>query len=230
MAIQYDADGNPWWWNADDAAGQPTQSGGTYGSPAGAPATTPAPGTTTPPPTTGGGGGGGGGNGQLYGDINNVPNAPDYSFFESAPAFDAPTFSYRPWQAPTGESVLSDPGYQFRLQQGEGALQAAAAAKGIGRTGGALKDILGWGQQFASQEYQNVYNRQRNDYDTGFNQAYQAYQGNYNAAKDAYAPKMTTWESKMNLGQRAADLGWGRAWDKYTYTHPSGSDIYRGGQ
>lgn len=188
------------------------------------PASTPTTPSTPAAPATSGGGGGG--QQQMWADINGVANAPDYSFFEPAPEFNGPTFSYQPWQAPTGESVLSDPGYRFRMQQGEQALQQSAAAKGILRTGGTLKDILGWGQNFASQEYQNAYSRARNDYDTGFNQAQSAYQSNYNAAKDSYAPKMSTWEAKMNLGQRAADLSWGRAWDKYQYTHPDWRGVF----
>lgn len=185
--------------------------------------TTPGP-TTNPPPT-----GGGGGPQPMYGDINNVPNAPDYSFFRAAPKFNAPLFSYQPFQAPTAADVTSDPGYQFRLGEGERALQQSKAAQGLLRTGGTLKDILGWGQNFASQEYGNVYDRRAREHDTGFNQALSAYQSNYNAAKDMYAPQMTTWQSEMNLGQRAADLGWGRAWDKYTYTHPDAGSVLNAG-
>lgn len=48
-----------------------------------------------------------------------------------------------------------DPGYQFRLQQGEQAINRSAAAHG-GRLGGAtLKALSDYGQQTASQEFQN---------------------------------------------------------------------------
>ena len=52
-----------------------------------------------------------------------------------------------------------DPGYQFRMNQGTNALQAGGAAQGnyfSGTMGTALQD---YGQNAASQEYQNAYNR-----------------------------------------------------------------------
>lgn len=63
------------------------------------------------------------------------------------------------FQAPTLEEAQNSPGYQFRLGQGEHALEASAAARGTLRTGGTLKDVLGYGQQFAAGEYADVYNR-----------------------------------------------------------------------
>lgn len=55
--------------------------------------------------------------------------------------------------------VQTDPGYQFRLQEGEKALQRAAAASG-GLGGGAfLKDTARFSQGLASQEYGNAINR-----------------------------------------------------------------------
>jgi hypothetical protein len=54
---------------------------------------------------------------------------------------------------------LMDPGYEFRKQEGVNALAAAGAASGnygSGNMGVALQDF---GQNLASQEFQNVYNR-----------------------------------------------------------------------
>ena len=62
----------------------------------------------------------------------------------------------------TAESMMRDPGYQFRLQQGTGALDASAAARGGLGSGRHLKDLTRFGQDLASQEYQNVYNRRFN--------------------------------------------------------------------
>lgn len=70
------------------------------------------------------------------------------------------------FQAPTNVTEQNDPGYQFRLQQGQQALENSAAAKGgllTGNTGEALEN---YGQNFASNEYSNVYNRAMNDYNT----------------------------------------------------------------
>jgi len=53
----------------------------------------------------------------------------------------------------------ADPGYGFRFDQGQKALERSAAARGgliSGNTGGALQQF---GQGMASQEYQNAFNR-----------------------------------------------------------------------
>lgn len=61
---------------------------------------------------------------------------------------------------PTGAQVLAqDPGYAFRLQQGQQALERAEAAGGGVGSGGALKAAQQYGQDFASGEYANAYNR-----------------------------------------------------------------------
>lgn len=53
-----------------------------------------------------------------------------------------------------------DPGYQFRLQQGQQGINNAMAARGMGNSGAALKALAGYNQNMASQEYGNVYNRE----------------------------------------------------------------------
>lgn len=62
-----------------------------------------------------------------------------------------------------------DPSYQWRLQQGEKALQSSAAAKGLLGTGQGLRDITNYGQNAASQEYQAAYNRFQDTNNTLFN-------------------------------------------------------------
>ena len=57
------------------------------------------------------------------------------------------------------EQFQADPGYAFRFDQGQKALERSAAARGgliSGNTGGALQQF---GQGLASQEYQNAFNR-----------------------------------------------------------------------
>lgn len=51
------------------------------------------------------------------------------------------------------------PDYQFRLQQGQNALQGNAAARGGLYSGQSLKDLVGYNQGQAGQEYGNYYNR-----------------------------------------------------------------------
>lgn len=59
-------------------------------------------------------------------------------------------------------SLTSDPGYQFRLNQGNTAINNAAAARGLGNSGATLKALTKYGQDYASNEYNNAYNRQYN--------------------------------------------------------------------
>ena len=52
-----------------------------------------------------------------------------------------------------------DPGYAFRLKEGQKALEASAAARGGLISGNALKGLVGYGQEMGSQEYMNAFNR-----------------------------------------------------------------------
>ena len=73
------------------------------------------------------------------------------------------------FQAPTAVTEQNDPGYQFRLQQGEKALDMGAAASGNLLTGGTANAEQQYGQNYASNEYSNVYSRALQNYDTNFN-------------------------------------------------------------
>ena len=70
------------------------------------------------------------------------------------------------FQAPTGATEQNDPGYQFRLQQGKAALDNSAAAKGGVLGGNEATALEQYGQNYASNEYSNVYNRAMNNYNT----------------------------------------------------------------
>ena len=54
---------------------------------------------------------------------------------------------------------MTDPGYQFRLSEGLKALDRTAAQRGGLVSGGALKAAERYGQDYASNEYQNAFNR-----------------------------------------------------------------------
>lgn len=72
-------------------------------------------------------------------------------------------------QTYTGQDIYSDPSYQFRLQQGQDAIQSSAAAKGGLLTGATLKALQNYGQESASQEYGNAYNRFNADQTNRYN-------------------------------------------------------------
>lgn len=56
-------------------------------------------------------------------------------------------------------SIESDPSYQFRLEQGNQAINRSAAAKGMLGSGNVLAELAKYGQGMASQEYGNQFNR-----------------------------------------------------------------------
>jgi hypothetical protein len=53
----------------------------------------------------------------------------------------------------------ADPGYAFRLSEGQQAIDRSAAARGGMQSGAALKAAARYGQDMGSQEYGNAYNR-----------------------------------------------------------------------
>lgn len=127
----------------------------------------------------------------------------------TGPAFQAPdalnayqpigvgSFGYTPlgnqasFQLPTGQQALDqDPGYQFRLQQGLQSLEQSAAGKGI--TGNRLQSIVDYGQNAASQEYQNAYNRALQAYQTNTGTNLAAQQQQYQQGLGAFQTNAQT--------------------------------------
>jgi hypothetical protein len=63
----------------------------------------------------------------------------------------------------------ADPGYAFRMAEGQKALERSAAARGNLNSGATLKALTRYNQDLGSQEYQNAYNRFSNDQTNRFN-------------------------------------------------------------
>lgn len=57
------------------------------------------------------------------------------------------------------QDFQQDPGYGFRMSEGLKALERSAAGRGGAASGAAMKGITRFGQDLASQEYQNAFNR-----------------------------------------------------------------------
>lgn len=68
----------------------------------------------------------------------------------------------------TSADFQKDPGYDFRMQEGQKALERSAAARGGLNSGGTLKALSRYGQDYASNEYGNAYNRFNQDRDRRF--------------------------------------------------------------
>ena len=72
---------------------------------------------------------------------------------------------------PASDFASEDPGYAFRLQEGQRQVDNSAAARGSTLSGAALKALQRYGQGMASQEFQNSYNRLANMSTQGQNSA-----------------------------------------------------------
>jgi hypothetical protein len=98
-----------------------------------------------------------------------------------------------------------DPGYAFRQSEGMKALERSAAARGNLLSGSTLKGVQRFGQDLASQEYQNAFNR-------------------YQVERSA---KLNPLQSLMGSGQSAANVMTGAAGQM---GQNEASNIYNAGQ
>jgi hypothetical protein len=84
----------------------------------------------------------------------------------------------RPWTtaftAPTGESVLHEPGYKFGLDEGLRAIERMASARGTYNTAAPVKAGSRYAVDYASTKYNDAYNRLFGEYRT----AHDIYKGN----------------------------------------------------
>lgn len=109
------------------------------------------------------------------------------------PSGAAPSYSFTPFQAP---NLTDDPGYQFRLKEGLGAIERSAAARGTLGTGGTLKDLMDYGQGLASQEYGNAFNR-----------AMGGWQGNLGAGQFEWGTRYQPWSQQFQAGENRWQTG-----------------------
>lgn len=87
--------------------------------------------------------------------------------------FEKPEFTYQQQDFNLGN--WKDPGYDFRLAEAEKLIQGSAAAKGGALGSGALKSLQTRGQDMASQEYANAYDRWLKDSQLRYGQAADQY-------------------------------------------------------
>lgn len=103
------------------------------------------------------------------------------------------------------EQFQQDPGYGFRQAEGMKALERSAAARGNLLSGSTLKGVQRFGQDLASQEYQNAFNR-------------------YQVERSA---KLNPLQSLMGSGQSAANVLTGAAGQM---GQNEASNLYNAGQ
>lgn len=144
----------------------------------------------TRPGSFGSFGGGPGGSGMVAG----------VGEFDPGPGFQSPVgvVEYEQFQAPTMADVQATPGYEFRRREGERAIENAAAAGGMTRTGGTMKDLIQYGQNYATGEYDKAYGRALGENQLGYQRAMQSNADQYGRALGEY---------QMGYGQRGDVYG-----------------------
>lgn len=96
------------------------------------------------------------------------------------------------------QDFQADPGYQFRMAEGMRGVEGSAAARGGLLSGAALKAIQKYGQNFASNEYGNAYNRFNADQTNQFNRLTGMIQSGQGSAQQIG-------NAAMNFGQQAGN-------------------------
>ena len=102
------------------------------------------------------------------------------------------------------DKFQADPGYAFRMSEGMKALERSAAARGGLLSGATLKGTQRYGQDLASQEYQNAFNRYLTSYNAGTNQANTMYN---RSASLAGIGQTATNQLGSQAGQYGANAG-----------------------
>lgn len=104
-------------------------------------------------------------------------------------------------------SVAMDPGFDFRMREGQRAIERAAAARGGALGGAAMRGAARYGQELASDEYGKAYQRKAGEYDRNFSNAFNVFQANDTNRFNRLA-------SLAGIGQTAA-LQMGQAQQSY---------------
>ena len=119
-------------------------------------------------------------------------------------------FSYEPFggfdkfAAPTPDEIQSEPGYAFARDEGLRAAENSAAARGTLRTGGTIKDLIGWGNRFADQNASKVYDRKMNLWGKENENKYTTWTGNRDLAWGSYDRNERAREAAFGLNYQGA--------------------------
>ena len=135
----------------------------------------------------------------------------------------------------TPEQMEADPGYAFRLAEGEKALERMQSARGQLLGGGAIRAGVRYGQEMGSQEYMNAFNRAQALMGTRLGSLGSLYGGGMATAQQVagQAGQMGTNVSNllMGAGQARASgyLGQANALSQALGQGAMGYGLYRGG-
>lgn len=122
---------------------------------------------------------------ELYGPGNEILKGIDFNNFEKSP------------------------GYDFRLKEGQKALENSAAARGGLFSGATAKDLIKYGQDYATSDYDNYLRRQQDAIGTGLNVR--------NSAINAMLAPFQTLQPIISTGANAANANANLGMDSAKY-------------
>lgn len=180
------------------------------------------------------------------------PTAPQYTAptYTGAPPPTAPTLAtYSPtmYTAPTEAQLEASPGYAARLAAGAQVQQRGAAAQGTVLNGGSQQALARYGQDYASNEYNNLVGQTQagvnlnnnatatatatnnNAAQTGFGDAFSNYQARYGQFTDAATMAKGAFDTNVSNNRNAATDYWSRLNDLYNTGANVASNSYKSG-
>ena len=108
----------------------------------------------------------------------------------------------QPTYADTVANIGADPGFRFEMQQGQNAIQGAAATRGLLRSGRTLKDLAAYAQNLAQARAGDAFTRELNAFNNKQNQLLQL----VNAGQSAAGGASSLGNLALAQGQNKADL------------------------
>ncbi len=178
----------------------------------------------TPEGAPAGGGGGMQSPGALpvtqYGGIGSTPSPYVAPTWTGGDAPTGPTLTQ--FTAPTQAELEASPGYQSRLAAGLEAGNRSAAAHGTVLNGGTQQALAQYGQNYASNEYSNLFGQkfagvQANNQtaETTFGNAFQTYQQNYGNFMNSAAMGKSAYDTNVANTRNAGNDYWSHLNDLY---------------
>jgi hypothetical protein len=138
-------------------------------------------------------------------NLPGTPTLPGVPTFANANLPNAPNLPSAP-PPMTQAQLEATPGYQFNLSQGLKATQSAAAAKGLGVSGAALKGASTYATGLADSTYQNQFNNAQQIYSDLFNNAQTGYTDAFNTGQQNYTDlfnnTQTQYQNQLNNVQQ----------------------------
>lgn len=147
-----------------------------------------------------------------WGRVYTPPNTP----LPDVPVYTAPDLpTIDPFKAPTPGDLTNDPGYQFRVQQGQRAWENSRTASRTIRGGGALADLVNYNQNAASQEYGDAFNRSKQVYDTNVSNQFSLWNTAQDKSQSEYEPRRLEYANRVDQVHRDQEQAWAQYQQEY---------------